>query len=133
MCTDRLILKILSLVLCKCSTFDNWIRKSDDFLKNSITLINMVIIQCTFDFQKCMIHHFNQRVTADVKMYHTWLYVNCTMIYDHICIQFWRSVSASEHGNMILKQLTRPTRVRSPDPKRDLWTPMCQIGMFKNF
>ena len=24
----------------KCSTFDNWIRKSNDFLKNSITLIN---------------------------------------------------------------------------------------------
>ena len=30
---------MLSLVLCKCSTFDNWIRKSNDFLKNSITLI----------------------------------------------------------------------------------------------
>ena len=30
---------MLSLVSCKCSTFDNWIRKSNDFLKNSITLI----------------------------------------------------------------------------------------------
>ena len=30
---------MLSVVLCKCSTFDNWIRKSNDFLKNSITLI----------------------------------------------------------------------------------------------
>ena len=33
------ISKILPLVLCKCSTFDNWIRKSNDFLKNSITLL----------------------------------------------------------------------------------------------
>ena len=40
LCRDRSILKMLSLVLCKCSTFDNWIRKSNDFLKNSITLIS---------------------------------------------------------------------------------------------
>ena len=59
-----------------------------------------------------MIHHFNQRVTADSKRYHTWLYVKCTMIYGHICTQIWRSVSASGHGNMILNKLPRPTRVR---------------------
>ena len=27
-----------------------------------------------------MIHHFNQRVTADAKMYHTWLYVTAPVI-----------------------------------------------------
>ena len=59
-----------------------------------------------------MIHHLDQRVTADAKRYHTWLYVKCTIIYDHICTQVWRSVSASGHGNLILKQLTRPSRVR---------------------
>ena len=56
-----------------------------------------------------MIHHFDKRVTADAKRYHTWLYVKCTKIYDHICTQIWRSVSVSGHGNPILKQLTRPT------------------------
>ena len=80
----------------------------------------MVINHCTLTKQSCMIHHFNQRVTADVKMYHTCLYVECTLTYDHNCTQFWRSVSAAGHGNLILKQLTRPTRVRSPDPNRHL-------------
>ena len=64
-----------------------------------------------------MIHHFNQRVTADAKRYHTCLYVKCAMIYDHVCTESWRSVSASGHGNMILKLLPRPTRVRSPGPQ----------------
>ena len=64
-----------------------------------------------------MIHHFNQRVTADAKMYHTLLYVKCTIIYDHICTQIWRSVSASGHGNVILNKLPRPTRVRSRRPQ----------------
>ena len=82
----------------------------------------MVIDHCTLTKQSCMIHHFNQRVTADVTMYHTCLYVECTLTYDHDCTQFWRSVSAAGHGNLILKQLTRPTRVRSPDPNRHLWT-----------
>ena len=57
-----------------------------------------------------LIHHFNQNFTAE--MYHTWLYVKCKMIYDHICTQFWRSVSASGHGNTILDLLPRPTRIR---------------------
>ena len=80
-------------------------------------ITNMVMIQCTLITKKCMIHHFNQRVTADAKMYRTWLYVKCAKIYDHICTQFWRSVRASGHGNVSLKQLTRPTRVRSPGPQ----------------
>ena len=57
----------------------------------------MVIVHCTLNKQTWMIPHFNQRVTADAKMYHTWLYVKCTKIYDHICTQFWRSVSPSGH------------------------------------
>ena len=72
----------------------------------------MVINHCTLYKQVCMIHHFNQNVTADAKMYHTWLYVKCTMIYDHICTQFWRSVSAFGHGNLGLKTLDLATRVR---------------------
>ena len=64
-----------------------------------------------------MIHHFNQNVTADAKMYHTCLYVKCTMIYDHICTQFRRSVSESRHGNMILNKFPPPTRVRSRPPQ----------------
>ena len=59
-----------------------------------------------------LIHHFNQNFTADAKMYHIWLYVKCEMIYEHICTQFWRSVSVSGHGNAILNKLPRPTRVR---------------------
>ena len=55
----------------------------------------MLIDNCTLNKQKCMIYHFNQNDTADAKRYHTCLYVKCTMIYDHICTQFWRSVSAS--------------------------------------
>ena len=77
----------------------------------------MVIICCTLIIMKWLIHHFDQRVTADAKRYHTWLYVKCTKIYDHICTQIWRSVSVSGHGNPILKQLTWPTRVRSPLPQ----------------
>ena len=69
----------------------------------------MVVASCMFNIHKCMIHYINQNVTADVKMYHTWLYAKCTMIYDHICTQFWRSVSTSGHGNTILKlQIWRP-------------------------
>ena len=64
-----------------------------------------------------MMHHFNQRVTADAKRYHTWLYVKCTMIYGHICTQIWRSVSGSGHGNMIFDTFPRETRVRSPPPQ----------------
>ena len=64
-----------------------------------------------------MIHHFNQRVTADVKLYHTWLYVKCTIIYDHICTQIWRSVSGSRHGNVSLNTFPWETRVRSPLPQ----------------
>ena len=60
-----------------------------------------------------MIHHFNQHVTADAEMYHTWLYLKCTITCDHICTQFRRSVSASGHGNTSLNKLPRPTRVRS--------------------
>ena len=56
-----------------------------------------------------MIHHFNQNVTADTKMYHTWLYVKCTMIYDHICTQFWRSVSASAALTPVVRVWIRPT------------------------
>ena len=73
---------------------------------------NMVIVHCTLNKQTWMIPHFDQRVTADAKMYHTWLYVKCTIIYDHVCTQFWRSVSASGHGNRVSNKLPRPTRVR---------------------
>ena len=73
---------------------------------------NMVINHCTLHKRVCMIHHFNQNGTADSNMYHTWLYVNCTLIYDHICTQFWRSVSASGHGDAILNKLTPAVRVR---------------------
>ena len=72
----------------------------------------MVIVHCTLNKQTWMIPHFDQRVTADAKMYHTWLYVKCTIIYGHVCTQFWRSVSASGHGNVKFDRLTRPTRVR---------------------
>ena len=44
LCRDRSILKILYLVLCKCSTFGNWMRKSDDFLKNSVTLVITYVV-----------------------------------------------------------------------------------------
>ena len=83
------------------SYMQNWLR----YLST-----NMVINHCTLSIQTCMIHHFNQNVTADTKMYRTWLYVKCTMVYDHICTQFWRSVSASGHGNVSLKNS------RSGDP-----------------
>ena len=33
-------------------------------------------------------------------MYHTLLYVECTLTYDHICTQSWRSVSAPGHGKL---------------------------------
>ena len=66
-----------------------------------------------------MIHHFNQNVTADAKMYHTWLYVKCKIIYDHICTQFWRSVSAVGHGNVILKSVDLASRVRSRPAQRE--------------
>ena len=78
---------------------------------------NMVIDHCTHIIQTWMIHHFDQRVTADAKIYHTWLYDKCTIIYDHIRTPFWRSVSASGHGNLILNKLPRPTRVRSRPPQ----------------
>ena len=58
-----------------------------------------------------MMYHVNQNFTADAKMYHTFMYVEHTWSYDHICAQFWGSVSSSRHGNTILKHLTRPTRV----------------------
>ena len=80
---------------------------------------NMVINHCTLFKQVCMIHHFNQNVTADAKMYHTWLYVKCKIIYDHICTQFWRSVSAVGHGNVILKSVDLASRVRSRPAQRD--------------
>ena len=89
----------------------------------------MVIDYFTLNKQSCMIHHFDQRITADAKMYHTLLYVKCTMIYDHICTQFWRSVSASGHGNVILNKLPRPTRVRSRRPQ---WECM-DYTVLKNF
>ena len=93
----------------------NW-NNFGDFSDNSAVLhitTKLVTEQCKLNMQYCMIHHINQNCSADAKMYHTWLYVKCTMIYDHKCTQFWRSVSASGHGNMILNKLPRPTRVRS--------------------
>ena len=72
----------------------------------------MIVASCMLNIQTCMIYHFNQRVTADAKMYHTYLYVEHTWSYNHICTQFWRSVSPSGHGNRVLNKLTRPTRVR---------------------
>ena len=50
-----------------------------------LMITNMVIIQCTLITKKCMIYHFNHRVTADAKVYRTWLYVKCAKIYDHFC------------------------------------------------
>ena len=93
----------------------NW-NNFGDFSNNSAVLhitTKLVTEQCKLNMQYCMIHHINQNCSADAKMYHTWLYVKCTMIYDHKCTQFWRSVSASGHGNMILNKLPPPTRVRS--------------------
>ena len=52
----------------------------------------MVIDCCTLNKQTCMMYHFNQNVTADAKRYHTCLYVECTMIYDHICTQFLKTI-----------------------------------------
>ena len=77
---------------------------------------NMVVASCMLNIQTCMIYHINQNFSADAKMYHTWLYVKCTIIYDHKCTQFWRSVSALGHGNLILNKLTPAVRVRSPGP-----------------
>ena len=93
----------------------NW-NNFGDFSDNSAVLhitTKLVTEQCKLNMQYCMIHHINQNCSADAKMYHTWLYVKCTMIYDHKCTQFWRSVSASGHGNMSLKTVDLATRVRS--------------------
>ena len=46
----------------------------------------MVVASCMLNIHKCMIYHLNQNVSADAERYHTCLYVECTMIYDHICI-----------------------------------------------
>ena len=86
----------------------NW-NNFGDFSDNSAVLhitTKLVTEQCKLNMQYCMIHHINQNCSADAKMYHTWLYVKCTMIYDHKCTQFWRSVSVSA-------ALTQATRVRS--------------------
>ena len=77
---------------------------------------NMVVALCMFNIHKCVIYHFNQNVTADAKRYHTYVYVEHTWYCDHICTRFWRSVSASGHGNMSLNKLPRPTRVRIRPP-----------------
>ena len=79
----------------------------------------MVIDDCTLNKQICMAHHFNQNVTADAKRYHTCLYVKCTIIYDHICTQIWRSVSVFGHGNEDLKPVDMATQVRiRPEPAK---------------
>ena len=91
------------------SSIQNWLSKLST---------NMVISQFTFNLQTCMIYHLNQNVTADAKRYDTCLYVECTTIYDHICTHFWRSVSASGHGNTVSNKLPRPSRVRSRPPQR---------------
>ena len=78
----------------------------------------MVIVSCMFNIHKCMIHHFNQWISADAKMYHTFVYVEHTWSYGHFCTQIWRSVSTFGHGNRILDKLPRPTRVRiRPEPR----------------
>ena len=86
------------------SPMQNW-------LKHLIT--NMVVVTCMLNIQKCMIHYINQNFSADAKMYHTFLYVEHTWIHNQICTQFWRSVSASGHGNLKLKTVDLATRVRS--------------------
>ena len=81
---------------------------------------NMVVPSCMLDIHKCMTYHLNQNVSADAKRYHTFVYVEHTWSYDHICTQLRRSVSSSGHGNTILKHLTQPTRVRirpAPPPQ----------------
>ena len=98
---------------------NNW-KNFGDFSDNSVLLhitTKLVTEQCKLNMQYCMIHYINQNCSADAKMYHTWLYVKCTMIYDHICAPFWRSVSASGHGNLILNKLPRLTRVWSRPPQ----------------
>ena len=35
----------------------------------------MVVASCMFNIQKFTMHYINQNVSADVKMYHTYLYV----------------------------------------------------------
>ena len=50
-----------------------------------------VIDNCTLIIQPCMIH-FCVRSNILIKMmYHTYLFVKCTMIYDHICTQIWKN------------------------------------------
>ena len=91
----------------------NW-NNFGDFSDNSAVLhvtTKLVTEQCKLNMQYCMIHHINQNCSADAKMYHTWLYVKCTMIYDHKCTRFWRSVSASA-------ALTPAVRVRIRPPQR---------------
>ena len=78
----------------------------------------MVVASWLFYIHKCMIHHFNQWISADAKMYHTFVYVEHTWSYGHFCTQIWRSVSTFGHGNRILDKLPRPTRVRiRPEPR----------------
>ena len=61
-------------------------------------------------------------------MYHTFLYVEHTWIHNQICTQFWRSVSASRHGNMILKPVDLAIRVRSRPPQRTSLAPRVRRG-----
>ena len=69
----------------------------------------MVIDLCTPNIQTCIIH-FCVRSNILIKMmYHTWLYDKCTMTYDHICTQFWRSVSASAALTPAVRVRIRPT------------------------
>ena len=53
---------------------------------------NMVIDHCTLKIQQCMIHFCVRSNTLIKMMYNTWLFVNCTMIYDHICTQFSKPI-----------------------------------------
>ena len=79
--------------------------------------LNMVVALCMFNIHKCMLHYVNQNFSADTKMYHTFLYVEHTWNYGHICTQIWRSVSANGHGNVDLKPIDLATRVRiRPEP-----------------
>ena len=73
---------------------------------------NMVIDHFIVNIQTCMIHFCVRSKILIKMMYHTCLYAKSNIFYDHICTLFWRSVSASGHGNISLKKLPRPTRVR---------------------
>ena len=89
---------------------------------------NVVVASCMLNIQKCMIHHINQNFTADAKMYHPLLYIECTIIYDHICTQTWRSVSASAALTTAVRVRIRPDQRFSLDLTMRMWLLQKEVG-----